>query len=480
MSFNNIKDIEISTPAGFKGFTGIQKHTVPRHMKISFTDGTSLGCTPGHLLKFPNNEYLEAVHLCKGDVLYSGHMISNIEVIEGDIDVYDVQNVADVEEYYTNGIVSHNCAFIENVDTIWTSAQQTLSTGGKAIILSTPNGTGNFFHKTWVAAEEKQKGNRFHTIRLPWQVHPDHDQKWRDLQDELLGDPKAAAQECDCDFLTSGNTVLEGTLLKWYEDTHKTIPKEKRYIDSNLWIFEYVEYTKNYIISVDVSRGDASDFSAFHVIEVESLAQVAEYKGQIGTTELGHLLVAIATEYNNALLVIENANIGWAVIQTVISRNYLNLYYSPKENVTNVDISQQLAKNIDLRDLSNMVAGFTTSGKTRPLLIAKLVTYLNERSPVIYSQRTIDELKVFIWNNGKAEAMRGYNDDLVMSLAIGLFIRDTALQLQQRGISLSRTALDYMHSSKGAYSSNGSYGKENTGWMQKVGRNEMEDLSQWI
>jgi hypothetical protein len=42
------------------------------------------------------------------------------------------------------------------------------------------------------------------------------------------------------------------------------------------------------------------------------------------------ILVGIATEYNNALLVIENANIGWATIQVAIDRNYTNLYYSPK------------------------------------------------------------------------------------------------------------------------------------------------------
>jgi hypothetical protein len=34
------------------------------------------------------------------------------------------------------------------------------------------------------------------------------DQSWRDRQDELLGDPRLAAQECDCDFSTSGDTVF--------------------------------------------------------------------------------------------------------------------------------------------------------------------------------------------------------------------------------------------------------------------------------
>ena len=58
-------------------------------------------------------------------------------------------------------------------------------------------------------------------------------------------------------------------------------------------------------------------YSAFHVIDIANNVQVAEYKGQLGTKEYGHLLVGLATEYNEALLVIENANIGWATIQTV-------------------------------------------------------------------------------------------------------------------------------------------------------------------
>ena len=50
-------------------------------------------------------------------------------------------------------------AFIEQIGEIWASAQQTLATGGGAIVLSTPYGTGNWFHKTWVSAENNQIEN---------------------------------------------------------------------------------------------------------------------------------------------------------------------------------------------------------------------------------------------------------------------------------------------------------------------------------
>lgn len=91
-------------------------------------------------------------------------------------------------------VIIDECAFVDAED-LWASLQQTLSTGGQGILLSTPNGTGNFFHKMWVKAEAGE--NKFKTKRLPWQVHPERDQAWRDRQDEELG-PRLAAQECDC------------------------------------------------------------------------------------------------------------------------------------------------------------------------------------------------------------------------------------------------------------------------------------------
>ena len=69
-----------------------------------------------------------------------------------------------------------------------------------------------------------------------------------------------------------------------------------------------------------------------------------------------------------------------------------------------------------------MVAGFSMTMKTRPLLIAKLEEYFREKSVIVRSNRLIDELFVFIYNNNKAEAMSGYNDDLVMSFGIALWV----------------------------------------------------------
>lgn len=286
------------------------------------------------------------------------------------------------------------------------------------------------------------------------------------------------SHNCDASFVSSGNTVIDPELLQFYRDSFCQPPVEKTGFDGNLWKWEYPDYTKSYMVIADVARGDGPDNSACHVIEVESATQVAEYRGKIGTKEFGNFLVSLATDYNEALLVVENANIGWAVLQQIIDREYKNTFYMSKD-LKYVDTSQQMNNRYRAQD-KGMVAGFSTTLKTRPLIISKLDTYFREKSVTIRSTRTIDELDVFIWNNNKAEAMRGYNDDLVMSLSIGLWVRDTALRLRQEGIDLTLQALDGISTAtvESGFYGGSSMANEDTGWTMNV-NGESEDLT-WL
>ncbi len=121
-----------------------------------------------------------------------------------------------------------------------------------------------------------------------------------------------------------------------------------------------------------------------------------------------------------------------------------------------------------------MVAGFTMSHKTRPLVISKMELYIREKSCTIRSKRLLDELFVFIWRNGRAEAAQGYNDDLVMSFAQGLWVRDTALKLRQAGIELNRAALSSMKSTA-VYKPR----IDNNPWHMQDQKGNSEDLN-WL
>jgi len=441
IDYKDINDWEVLTPNGWQSFSGIKKVSKCKYVKFIFNSKNILICSIGHKLKRHDNVFIDTRKIKKGTKIISKD--NNIEIVKqkliinDDIDLYDLIEVNNGHEYYSNNILSSNCAFIDGIEEIWLSAQYTLSTGGRAIVLSTPNGVGNFFHKTWVEAEEGK--NQFKTIRLPWYLHPERDQSWRDKQTELSG-VKGAAQECDCDFSTSGNQVVSVDVLEFYKQTHIKDPVEKRGHNQDLWIWDYPNYSKNYILSADCARGDGGDYSAFHVIDVETMEQVAEYKGQLTTKDYGNLLVTTATDYNNALLIVENNNVGWATLQQIIDRNYQNTFYSTAD-LTVVDVEKSYSNKLNRID-KKMIAGFSTTTKNRPLIISNLELFCRQKQVVIKSNRLYEELNVFIWNGPKAEAMKGYNDDLVMAFGIGLWIRETALRLRNEQILYNKAMMN--------------------------------------
>ena len=115
--------------------------------------------------------------------------------------------------------------------------------------------------------------------------------------------------------------------------------------------------------------------------------------------------------------------------------------------------------------------------KTRPLVVNKFREYVGDRSVTIQSKRLLEEMKVFIWKNGRPEAQGGYNDDLVMSFGIGMFLRDTSLKFQQQGLDMTRAALGGMTKtgqSAGVYNPQGIPNP----YTQKIG-NQQEDL-RWL
>ena len=117
------------------------------------------------------------------------------------------------------------------------------------------------------------------------------------------------------------------------------------------------------------------------------------------------------------------------------------------------------------------------TSRTRPLVISKLETYFREKTPLVHSKRLIDELFTFIWLGHRAEASRGYNDDLVMSFATGLWMRDTALRLQQQGMDLNRKSLGGIGKSEGVYTNKQDL--KGTGWDWRSGDKDNNDLT-WL
>lgn len=327
-------------------------------------------------------------------------------------------------------VVIDEAAHIPNMEELWTALGPTVSTGGRVIAISSPYGVGNWFHQEYVKAERGE--NEFHAVKLPWNVHPDRDQEWLKKEKRKFSE-RRFAQEYDCSFLSSGETVIDG---KYLDEISKRVsePLLKLGFDRNFFVWEEFNPQYNYLITADVARGDGNDFSSLHVMKLETFEQVAEYRGQPPHEAFSKFIYEIGKDFGTAMVAVENNSLGYDVAKRLETLGYENLYYSEKGSGKYVNQRQALY-------MKNVVIGFTMSHSSRPLVINKLDEYIRNGILKINSKRTYNELMTFIWNNRKPEALKGHNDDLIMPLAVACQIKDEALQESSKSSSLKQTML---------------------------------------
>tara|TARA_Y100001963_G_C6784551_1_gene451881 strand:- start:1434 stop:3017 length:1584 start_codon:yes stop_codon:yes gene_type:complete len=329
-------------------------------------------------------------------------------------------------------LVIDEAAHVEGLEELWTGLYPTLSTGGRCISLSTPNGVGNWFHQTCMDAEIQN--NDFYLTTLPWDVHPDRDNEWFDKETKNMS-RRQIAQELECNFNMSGETVFHPEDMELIQG-NLCEPKYKTGFDRNLWIWEEFSPDGTYFITADVARGDGEDYSTFLIFKIETNEVVAEYKGKAAPDLFANILFQTGTEYGACLIVVENNSVGWAVLNKLEEAGYPNVYYSRKS--THEQVDSYLAES------SGVVAGFTTTMKTRPLIVAKMEEFVRNKLINIKSKRLFNEMKTFIWHNGKAQAMKKHNDDLIMACAIACWIRDTVYATNQRSVEYHKAFLSSM------------------------------------
>ena len=326
-------------------------------------------------------------------------------------------------------LIIDEAAFIRNFDELWMGLYSTLSTGGRSIILSTPNGVGDKYHELCSKAQAGE--NEFNLIKLMWDVHPDRDEEWFATETRNMS-KKQIAQELMCDFAASGDTFLSAPDLETLALRVKT-PIERWGPDMNVWVWKYSLAEHKYVVSADVSRGDAADYSTFHVLDVNSGEQVAEYKGKIPPDQFAVLLAEAGKRYNNALVCPENNTYGYAVIMKLVELGYTNLYYKNKKD----KLSALYTGNNQISKI-----GFSTNAQSRGQILTKLEEVLRNNSVAFYSSRLVDELKTFVWKGQKAQAQKGKNDDLVMAAAIGTWLFDSDPKVNAQTTDLNKAMLD--------------------------------------
>ncbi len=310
-------------------------------------------------------------------------------------------------------LIVDEAAHVRKFDELWMGLYPTISTGGRAILISTPNGVGDMYHKIYT--EATQNLNEFNPIKVSWDEHPDYDDAWYETFTKNMS-KRQVAQELLCDFLTSGDNFFTADDVEWISSMVKR-PVIKEGPNRNTWVWNRPLSEHTYIISADVARGDGKDFSTAHVIDVDTAEVVAEFRGKLPPDRFGELLAKLGATYNNALLCPENNSFGYATVLKLRDLKYPKLYYRKRRGT-------YLGGYVPSSDAS--IAGFTTSGRSRGMILTKLEELIRNKELSIYSSRFYDEMKTFVWSGSKPQAMRNRNDDLIISLAIGSWLFDVS------------------------------------------------------
>ena len=322
-------------------------------------------------------------------------------------------------------LVIDEAAIVRWANEIWAAAFPTLSTGGSAIVNSTPYGVGNWYHASWV--NSMQPDTYFNPIRLHWTMHPERNQEWYDEMRQSLGD-RRTAQEIDGDFLTSGNSVFDLNDIKAIEDMLSDNKPIKTMLNGTLRIFNEPDKRKEYFIGADVSTGRSRDYSAFTIMDREG-EEAAVYKGKVPVNQLADLLAKFGLIYNQALLAPESNDIGLAVTNKLQMEGYPRLYYS-----------QQILRDKGKRKPKvQSIPGWLTTSKNRPVIIDQLEEDIRNDVVNIKDPFFIQEAYTFIYDEtnrpvalGKSRKSAGgdselddqtYTDDSIMGKCITNFIR---------------------------------------------------------
>jgi len=266
--------------------------------------------------------------------------------------------------------------------------------------------------------------------------------------------------------------------LMWVKSNIET-PIDRQGFDKNVWIWDYPLTEHDYILTADVSRGDSKDYSTFHIIDNTESKVVAEYKGKIRPDTFAELINEFGLKYNKALVCPENNSYGYATILKLQELKYPRLYYRRRKTAYIGDY---------IPPSSADTAGFNTNGKTRSTVLAKLEEVIRNKQIIVKSSRFYEELKTFTWKTGRAEARRGFNDDLVMSMAIGTWLFDASSDYSKTSKVLNDAILDGFQKKSRAYSDTpdtvfqpiGVYGSSKNLENREKNQNVKQDLNKTI
>jgi hypothetical protein len=106
----------------------------------------------------------------------------------------------------------------------------------------------------------------------------------------------------------------------------------------------------------------------------------------------------------------------------LLEMGYNHLHYDDPKNRK---LSEKYAKSVYKQ--GDKVPGFNV-GSSRLQMVSDLEEHIRENKTIIRSVRLISELKTFVYRNGRPDHQDGFHDDIIMALAMPLFVVQTTFK----------------------------------------------------
>ena len=364
-------------------------------------------------------------------------------------------------------LIFDEAAYIEADSDFWSACMASLSTGGKVIVISTPNGHDPIYYEIYDQADRGM--NDFKVSEMYWYKDPRYTKdlylvQTEDIIDYFLNkenykedqiirvedydvnsseqyeklkhymssgykpsstwfesmvkklkyDKRKVSQELECNFLGSGDNVFDSKVLQKIRENFIKDPSN-RMISNSLWIWKEPVMGHKYVMGVDVSRGDSEDYSTFQIIDFDTREQVAEFVGKLPPDTMAEICFKWANMYSAFVVIDITGGMGVSTARKMQELGYKNLYVD--------GIDYQNKWKYDPKQ-AEKIPGINFNSK-RVQIIASFEEAIRHDFD-IKSSRLLNEMNSFVYINGRPDHQKGGHDDLIMSIAMAIYVAEAS------------------------------------------------------
>ena len=364
-------------------------------------------------------------------------------------------------------LIFDEAAFIDADDDFWSACMASLSTGGKVIVISTPNGFDPIYYTIY---NQALKGmNDFKITEMFWYRDPRYagdlkllkvkdvihymlnredykddeitidyshikprERNYEEIKKYLLDgykpysswfegmskklkfDRRKISQELECNFLGSGDNVIPNDTVENIKQNFMR-PPENKFMGGALWQWKEPVAGHKYIMGIDVSRGDSEDFTTFTIIDFDEREQVLEYLGKVPPDVAAEIAYKWATMYSAFIVIDITGGMGVSTSRKLQEMGYKNLY------VDGVNVADKWKYNPRAQE---KIPGLNFNSK-RVQIVAAFEEALRHNF-IVRSSRLVNELGTFVYINGRPDHQKGQHDDLIMAMAMAIYVGETS------------------------------------------------------